>query len=396
MTPAPSLLAAAADGGGFSVRRARLAADGFDVVGLGALGGIQDGNLSAYLVHPYDDDRAVTFDVGTLVKGLRVADEKGAFDGVKVPARLALSRIGYVLTNRIKGYLVSHAHLDHVAGLVIASPDDSKKPIYALASVNAALVDTYFNWQAWPNFSDRGKAPQLKKFPLEDLKPGVSVPLAGHEDERDRLSAEPRRGRVDGVRRRERWRYRRLLRRHRPDPVEKGTKMRDVWAAVADKTKQRKLKAILIESSYTSDRPDAQLFGHLTPKWIMKSLHELDELAGGKALKDLPVVITHIKYSLTREQPQARMEQELAAGERPRRALRHSPSREAAGTSNEPRGARLVGRRPARGAAPPLVLAAGRARSRPAGSPACGRRKTTRPASRRRWCTADGGSRRSC
>ena len=90
--------------------------------------------------------------------------------------------------------------------------------------------------------------------------------------------------------------------------------MRDVWTAVADKTKQRKLKAILIESSYTSDRPDAQLFGHLTPKWIMKSLHELDELAGGKALTDLPVVITHIKYSLTREQPQARMEQELAAG----------------------------------------------------------------------------------
>ncbi len=28
----------------------------------------------------------------------------------------------------------------------------------------------------------------------------------------------------------------------------------------------------------------------------MKSLHELDELAGGNALKDLPVVITHLKY----------------------------------------------------------------------------------------------------
>ena len=98
-----------------------------------------------------------------------------------------------------------------------------------------------------------------------------------------------------------------------PDPVEKGTRMRDVWTAIADKAKQRKLKAILIESSYTSDRPDAQLFGHLTPKWIMASLHELDAMAGGNALKDLPVVITHIKYSLTREQPQARMEQELSA-----------------------------------------------------------------------------------
>src|SRR5207253_275155 len=66
------------------------AADGFDIVSLGALGGIQDGNLSAYLVHPHDDDRAVTFDAGTLVNGLRAADEKGAFNDVKVPADSAL------------------------------------------------------------------------------------------------------------------------------------------------------------------------------------------------------------------------------------------------------------------------------------------------------------------
>ncbi len=46
--------------------RAR-AADGFDVVALGALGGIEDGNLSAWLVHPHGDDRAVTCDAGALV-----------------------------------------------------------------------------------------------------------------------------------------------------------------------------------------------------------------------------------------------------------------------------------------------------------------------------------------
>jgi 3',5'-cyclic-nucleotide phosphodiesterase len=307
------LFAAALTAALLSGAQASHAADGFDIVTLGALGGIQDGNLSAYLVHPHDDDRAVTFDVGTLVNGLRVADEKGAFEGVKVPAESPLGRVGYVLTDRIKGYLVSHAHLDHVAGLIVASPDDSRKPVYALPSVNASLVDTYFNWQAWPNFTDRGKAPQLKKYPLEDLKPGVSVPL---KDTRMSVTAFPlSHGGMEStafvvesdgdvvV----------YFGDTGPDPVEKGTKMRDVWAAVADKARQRKLKAILIESSYTSDRPDAQLFGHLTPKWIMKSLHELDELAGGKALKDLPIVITHIKYSLTREQPQARMEQELAA-----------------------------------------------------------------------------------
>ena len=86
MMPRAFLLAAAVAAALLPVGRAGLAADGFDIVSLGALGGIQDGNLSAYLVHPHDDDRAVTFDAGTLVNGLRVADEKGAFDGVKVPA----------------------------------------------------------------------------------------------------------------------------------------------------------------------------------------------------------------------------------------------------------------------------------------------------------------------
>jgi 3',5'-cyclic-nucleotide phosphodiesterase len=290
------------------------AADGFDIVSLGGLGGIQDGNLSAYLIHPHDDDRAVTCDAGTLVNGLRVADEKGAFDAVKVPADSQMSRVGFVLTNRIKGYLISHAHLDHVAGLVIASPDDSKKPIYALPSVSTALVDTYFNWQAWPNFSDRGKAPQLKKYPLEDLKPAVATPL---QDTKMSVTAYPlSHGGVESTAF--------LIESDGeavlcfgdtgPDAVEKTTKMHDIWSAVAEKVKQHRLKAILIESSYTSDRPDGQLFGHLTPKWVLASLRELDQLAGGKALKDLPIVVSHIKYSLTREQPQKKMLEELEAG----------------------------------------------------------------------------------
>jgi len=311
--PARPLLLAAAVAVGLSSAAPGRAADGFDIVVLGALGGIQDGNLSAYLVHPHHDDRGVTFDVGTLANGVRVADEKGAFDAIKPPADSPLSRVGYVMTNRIKGYLVSHAHLDHVAGLIIASPDDSKKPLYVLPSVGAALAETYFNWIAWPNFTDRGKAPQLKKFPIEELKPGVAVPMqetkmtvtayplahAGVESTAFLVESDG-----DAIL---------YFGDTGPDPVEKTTKMHDVWAAVADKVRQRKLKAILIESSYTSDRPDAQLFGHLTPAWIMKSLHELDALAGGNALKDLPVVITHIKYALTREQPQAKMRGELTA-----------------------------------------------------------------------------------
>lgn len=291
-----------------------MAADGFDLVALGALGGIEDGNLSAWLIHPHGDSRAVTCDAGTLVNGLRVAEEKGAFAGVAVPADSALSRVGYVLATTIKGYLISHAHLDHVAGLVIASPDDGKKPIYALPSVGADLVETYFNWKAWPNFTDRGKPPQLKKYVLEDLKPGVATPLkdtamsvtafplshGGMESTAFLLESDG-----DGIL---------CFGDTGPDTVEKGTHLHDVWTAVADRVRQKRLKAIVIESSYTSDRPDKLLFGHLTPRWVLEALRDLDRQAGGKALKDLPVVVSHIKYSLTREQPQKQMLQELQAG----------------------------------------------------------------------------------
>ena len=219
-----------------------------------------------------------------------------------------------MLTTRIKGYLISHAHLDHVAGLIIASPDDSKKPIYALPSVAADLADTYFNWKAWPNFTDRGKAPQLKKYALSDLAAGVATPLSdtamsvtafplshgGMESTAFLLESDG-----EGIL---------CFGDTGPDAVEKGTRLRDIWAAVAERVKQKRLKAIVIESSYTSDRPDNLLFGHLTPRWVLESLRELDRLAGGGALKDLPVVVSHIKYSLTKEQPQKRMLQELEAG----------------------------------------------------------------------------------
>lgn len=291
-----------------------IAADGFDLVVLSGLGGIQDGNLTSFLIHPHGDSRAVTCDAGTLVNGLRVAEEKGALAGIAVPADSGLSRIGYVLTSMIKGYLISHAHLDHVAGLVIASPDDSKKPIYALPSVGTDLVETYFNWRAWPNFSDRGKAPQLKKYAIEDLKPGVATPL---KDTAMTVTAFPlSHGGVESTAFLVESEGESVLcfGDTGPDAVEKGTRLNDVWAAVAERAKQKRLKAIVIESSYTSDRPDNLLFGHLTPRWILGELRVLDKLAGGLALKDLPVVVSHIKYSLTKEQPQKQMLQELEAG----------------------------------------------------------------------------------
>ncbi len=291
------------------------AGEGFDVVSLGARGGIQDGNLSAYLVRPHGDPHAVACDVGALVNGLRIADEKGVFQDIEVPEGSTYTRVGHMLVDNLKGYLVSHAHLDHIAGLIAASPDDGKKPIYALPSVNADIEQTYFNWEAWPNFGDRGKEPQLKKYEYRDLAAGAKAELTGTamhvtpyplshggvestafliESGDDALLCFGDTG---------------------PDAVEKSTRMAEVWAAVADRLQQKRLKAIIIETSYTNAQPDDLLFGHLTPAWLLKSLKELEAKAGAGSLKDLPVVVSHIKYSLkTGPSPQEEILAQLQAG----------------------------------------------------------------------------------
>jgi 3',5'-cyclic-nucleotide phosphodiesterase len=293
---------------------AAMSDEGFDVIVLGALGGIQDGNLSSYLIRPHGDRNAIACDAGTLVNGLKVAQEKGVFRDVKVPEGSTDGSIGHVLKNEIKGYLISHAHLDHVQGLVIASPDDSNKTIYSLPSVSAEIVQNYFNWKAWPNMLDRGQQPQLKKYHLEDLKPGDTTDLAG-----TKMTVTPFPLNHGGA---ESTAF--LVESGGdailcfgdtgPDEVQKASNMHDIWRAIADKVKQQKLKAIILEASYSSDRPDNLLFGHMTPKWVHKTLHVLDQEAGGNALKGLPVVVSHIKYSLTDEQPQEAIRKELEAG----------------------------------------------------------------------------------
>jgi len=291
------------------------AGEGFDVVAVGARGGIEDGNLSAYMIAPHGDPRAVMCDVGALVNGLRVADDKGAFDSVTVPADSAYTRVGHVLTQQIKGYLISHAHMDHLAGMIAASPDDSKKPIYALPSVTGDIEQTYFNWEAWPNFGNRGKEPQLKKYDYRDLPAGQKVDMA---ETGMSVTAFPlSHGGVESTAFLIESGDDALLcfGDTGPDEIEKSTAIADVWTAIADKVRDKQLKAVIIEVSYTNAQPDNLLFGHLTPAWLLKSLKGLEEKAGAGSLKDLPVVISHIKYSLKKGAlPQEEILGELTAG----------------------------------------------------------------------------------
>jgi len=277
-------------------------ATGFDVTAIGVRGGVTDGNLSAWMIAPQGGTKAVMCDAGTLVNGIQAARKLGTLPG----------SLDAILHERIAGYLISHAHLDHVSGMLIASPDDNAKPIYALASVQRALLHSYFNGEAWANFTDRGTAP-LGKYHLVDLAPGETASLTGTGMS---VTAYPlAHGGIESTAF--------LIRSQQDamlcfgdtgaDAVEGQPRFAELWHAVAPLVAAHRLKAMIIESSYPSERPQKLLFGHLTPALLFAELNELENAAGKGSLKGLPLIIAHIKPSTTGPDPRELIARELEA-----------------------------------------------------------------------------------
>ncbi|WP_078059733.1 3',5'-cyclic-nucleotide phosphodiesterase [Xanthomonas massiliensis] len=275
-------------------------APAFELVALGVRGGDLDGDLSAWLVRGSGDARYLALDAGTLLNGLRVARARGAFATFATPpACRGLSADGCLLREGIAGYFVSHPHLDHVGGLLIAAPDDSAKPIYGLATTLDALSRDYFNWSAWPNFADRGAAPALGQYRL--LAPG--------EDREFAIDGTALHARLLPLQHDRMVSSALLVRAGQdwlayfgdtgPDAVQHSTRLAEAWKRLAPLLRSGRLRALVIETSYPDGVADERLYGHLTPHWLLAELHALARETGGEApLRGLAVVVTHIKPSL--------------------------------------------------------------------------------------------------
>lgn len=258
----------------------------FSVVPLGVMGGIDEKNLSAYLIAPANTNDYICLDAGTVNAGIEKAIENKTF-------KVSTSE---VLRKYIKGYLISHAHLDHVSGLIINSPADSSKTVYATKKCMEMMENHYFNDQTWANFGDAGPGFHIKKyhfqtldlaketlltnakmtvkaFPLSHVNPFESTAFLIKNDNN----------------------YALYLGDTGPDEVEKSNNLRDLWTAVAPLVKAKQLKGIFIEVSFPNEQPDKFLFGHLTPNYLMKELHVLEELSGKGSLENFKIIITHLK-----------------------------------------------------------------------------------------------------
>lgn len=257
----------------------------FKIVPLGVLGGADESNLSAYMAAPYGSNNYVCLDAGTLHHGIQKAIDNKVFN---LP-------VEQVLKKYIKGYCISHSHLDHLSGLILNSPDDTAKNIYALAGCIDVFKSHYFTWKSWANFANEGEAPALSKYHYQVLTTGKEVNIDNTDMQVTAYPLSHSNLTSTAFLVKSKDSYLLYLGDTGADEIEKSQNLKTLWQVVGPLVKTHQLKAIMIEVSFPNEQPDKSLFGHLTPRLLMQELSILSGYSGANAMKSLNVVVTHLK-----------------------------------------------------------------------------------------------------
>ncbi|WP_415327629.1 MBL fold metallo-hydrolase [Chryseobacterium sp. MMS23-Vi53] len=261
-------------------------AQNFDVIPLGIYGGEEEDNLSAYLVRAPNDKAFLCLDAGTVNAGIRKAIELKSLNGTSET----------VLKEQIKGYFISHGHLDHLSGLIINSPADAKKDIYAINPVIQILQNHYFINDTWINFADQGQKPTLGKYHYNELKEGVEIPAQNTQfylKPFELSHVNPYKSSAVLVRKDNH--YLLYFGDTGADRIEKSDKLNSIWNDIAPLIKKGQLNTIMIEVSFPNSQPEKSLFGHLKPNLLIEEMQKLKEKTGLKNLEKLNIVVTHRK-----------------------------------------------------------------------------------------------------
>jgi len=258
----------------------------FQIIVLGCSGGPRENDVSAYLVSTLKGDQWITLDAGTLLSGLEIAARKN-----EIPLT------SLEMFKKIQAYLISHAHLDHIAALIINSPIDRPKPILGSDRTIDNIRDHLFNDKIWANYGDEGVNPlslyHYMRLPLhkEVAIPNTSFTIEAFDLNHGRSVSSAFLIGYEGH-------YLLYLGDTASDETENVKRLTLLWKRTAEILKKGRLHALFLECSFPYEDKRPNLFGHLDTKLMMIELHRLAELSKS-SLEGLKVIVTHRKENLS-------------------------------------------------------------------------------------------------
>ncbi|CAR31094.1 hypothetical protein ZYGR_0P04000 [Zygosaccharomyces rouxii] len=204
----------------------------------------------------------------------------------------------------IKGYYVTHPHLDHIAAMVVDSPliFNSPKPmaktIWGLPFTTSAIERFIFNDSIWPNLI-HGGGQRLKTESLTDQIATTNPTFTHIEITPFRVSHgkgaySPREKIFSTV-----YLFRDITTDHciiicgdmEPDSDE--PLLSNLCSYLAARVPLHKIKAIIVECSSPIDTKE--LYGHMSPTRLVEELSHLQNVYGCEQRPDMDVIITHVK-----------------------------------------------------------------------------------------------------
>ncbi|MHC5354282.1 MBL fold metallo-hydrolase [Myroides sp. LJL115] len=260
-----------------------------EIIPLGVYGGSDESNLSAYLIGVEQSNAYLSLDAGTIRSGINKAIALNTFT----------EDAQHIQRNYIKGYFISHGHLDHLAGLIINSPEDSPKPIYGFSPVIEVLTKNYFTNAAWANFADQGEAPIIGKYNYTALDQMQEFPIANTTMTAKAYTlshVNPQTSSALLINNNNKQ-YVLYFGDTGADRIEKTNHLDIIWKDIAPLIIEDKLKNILIEVSFPNEQPENALYGHLTPKLLQEELNNLATYTTKEKLKGINIIVTHLKPS---------------------------------------------------------------------------------------------------
>lgn len=272
--------------------------DIFRVVVLGCGGGPYENDMPGYLLYPTrDPEQLIALDAGTFLAGMEVAAAAGSLSDFTFTSP-TLTHVGELFIHTLKAYLISHAHLDHIFGFVMASQNDSAKPILAIESTLTYLKEHIFNWAIWANMANEGCEPCLNRYqyislPLDEPRPIPRTQMTAEAHLLSHPGAYPSSaffvsyGPHTVL----------YLGDTSPDSIEKAKHLSHIWQRAGRLIREKKLCGIFLECSFPEEEASKIIYGHLSPKTMLAELRALRD-AAGTSLEGLKVIVTHRKTTL--------------------------------------------------------------------------------------------------